>query len=387
VRRDWLVLATGAQPQATLARGPVRAARAERHRLARLRPQSGDDAAHHQPRGGLAQARSPGYGWIFPCGDDVFNIGVGVAHDGSRGSRPGAPADSTCARPSPRSSRSTRPARELVEGGEWQGRRRGAEGRAAALLARRARARAPGVLVCGEAAGSTYALTGEGIGKAMETALHAAEAILAHGADEAAVRADYRARIASLKPRFDLYAQAHRPVSHPWLVDLLVWSARRSPRRLERLAGVLEEDLPADGRHVAARASCAGCSTFDRSPGSQARRYWQPGCDRDVPAARNERQHADRRDVQLHGVRDPRRGAQGRLRHRLLRGQGGAPVRRHLQRARVAGRRDGAALSDQERNIVAHIRKATQGGSRSRTRIRSCASSGAATGCSRTTAT
>ena len=106
----------------------------------------------------------------------------------------------------------------------------------------------PGVLACGEAAGSTYALTGEGIGKAMETALHAAEAILAHGADEAAVRADYRARIASLKPRFDLYAQAHRAVSHPWLVDLLVWSARRSPRRLERLAGVLEETyLPKDG--------------------------------------------------------------------------------------------------------------------------------------------
>ena len=103
------------------------------------------------------------------------------------------------------------------------------------------------MLVCGEAAGSTYALTGEGIGKAMETALHAAEAILVDGADEAAVRADYRARIASLQPRFDLYAQAHRAVSHPWLVDLLVWSAQRSPRRLQRLAGVLEETyLPRD---------------------------------------------------------------------------------------------------------------------------------------------
>ena len=35
----------------------------------------------------------------------------------------------------------------------------------------------PGLLVTGEAAGSTYAFTGEGIGKAMETALHAAEAM------------------------------------------------------------------------------------------------------------------------------------------------------------------------------------------------------------------
>jgi flavin-dependent dehydrogenase len=114
-----------------------------------------------------------------------------------------------------------------------------------------ARLEAPGVLVTGEAAGSTYAFTGEGIGKAMETALHAAEAILDDGAGEAAVRADYRARIAALRPRFELYAQAHRAVSHPWLVDLLVWSAQRSPRRLQRLAGVLEETyLPRDGMSV-----------------------------------------------------------------------------------------------------------------------------------------
>jgi hypothetical protein len=34
-------------------------------------------------------------------------------------------------------------------------------------------------------------------------------------------------------------------------VDLLVWSARRSPRRLQRLAGVLEETyLPRDGMSV-----------------------------------------------------------------------------------------------------------------------------------------
>ena len=37
-------------------RRPVRAAHAERHRLARLRGERGDDGAHHQPRGRLAQA-------------------------------------------------------------------------------------------------------------------------------------------------------------------------------------------------------------------------------------------------------------------------------------------------------------------------------------------
>ena len=109
------------------------------------------------------------------------------------------------------------------------------------------------MLVTGEAAGSTYAFTGEGIGKAMETALHAAEAILAHRRatrampPDAAIRADYAARVLSLKPRFDMYEEANRANAHPWLVDLLVWSARRSPRRVQRMAGVLEEThIPTD---------------------------------------------------------------------------------------------------------------------------------------------
>ena len=49
------------------------------------------------------------------------------------------------------------------------------------------------------------------------------------------------------KPRFALYEEANRANAHPWLIDLLVWSARRSPRRLERMAGVLEEThIPTD---------------------------------------------------------------------------------------------------------------------------------------------
>ncbi|MEO7055689.1 MAG: geranylgeranyl reductase, partial [Caldimonas sp.] len=86
-------------------------------------------------------------------------------------------------------------------------------------------------------------------GKAMETGIHAAEAILAQaeGSDDAAVRADYAARVLALKPRFDLYEQANRANEYPWLIDLLVWSARRSPRRVERMAGVLEEThIPTD---------------------------------------------------------------------------------------------------------------------------------------------
>ena len=124
------------------------------------------------------------------------------------------------------------------------------------------------MLVTGEAAGSTYAFTGEGIGKAMETALHAAEAILARGEratrPRRGVRADYAAPGRSrCKPRFDLYEQANRANAHPWLVDLLVWSAQRSPRRAAAHGRRARGDPPADGRDVALRGVPAR-GVFDR---------------------------------------------------------------------------------------------------------------------------
>jgi len=249
VRAPWLVLATGAQPQATLAAGLCeRRAPSDialrgyiRHPAMTARITSLEVVWHKR--------LSPGYGWIFPCGGDLFNIGVGVAEDGASGGKPGRAASHLNLREAFAAFQAIyRPARELVEGGEWQGPPGEAlKGAPLRCSLEGTRFEAPGVLVCGEAAGSTYALTGEGIGKAMETALLAAEAILGDAAGEAAIRADYRARIAALLPRFELYAQAHRAVAHPWLVDLLVWSAQRSPRRLQRLAGVLEETyLPTD---------------------------------------------------------------------------------------------------------------------------------------------
>ena len=96
----------------------------------------------------------------------------------------------------------------------------------------------------GEAAGSTYAFSGEGIGKAMETGILAAETI-AEGRDtlltDAQLRARYEAALFALKPRFDLYERANRVNAHPWLADLVIWRARKSPRILRRMSGVLEE--------------------------------------------------------------------------------------------------------------------------------------------------
>ncbi|MEP7297382.1 MAG: geranylgeranyl reductase, partial [Burkholderiales bacterium] len=88
--------------------------------------------------------------------------------------------------------------------------------------------------------GSTYSFTGEGIGKAMETGMLAAEAVLT-GADDAVVRAGYEAGLQSLKPRFDLYQRANSVNRHPWLTDLLIWRAKNNPGIVRRMSGVLNE--------------------------------------------------------------------------------------------------------------------------------------------------
>jgi geranylgeranyl reductase family protein len=247
IRATWVVLATGAQPQATIAAG-----------LCEGRAPSGI-AMRGYVRNAAMAARAPrlevvwhkrlapGYGWIFPCGGGVFNIGVGVAQGVSPSTRHLNLRTAFAAFQAVHA-----PARELVAGGQWLADAGEAlKGAPLRCSLEGARLEAPGLLVTGEAAGSTYALTGEGIGKAMETGLHAAEAILG-GHDEATVRADYAARVLALKPRFDMYAQAHAAINaHPWTLDLLVWSAKRSPRRVRRLTGVLEEThLPAEAVSV-----------------------------------------------------------------------------------------------------------------------------------------
>ncbi len=243
IRAGWVVLATGAQPQATIAAG-----------LCERRAPSGI-AMRGYIRSPAMAARitrlevvwhrrlAPGYGWIFPCGGDLFNIGVGVA----QGDPPGA-SHLNLHTAFAAFQDVYAPARQLVADGQWLGDAGEAmKGAPLRCSLEGARLEAPGLLVAGEAAGSTYALTGEGIGKAMETGLHAAEAILAAN-DDATARADYAARVRALKPRFDMYAQAHAALNaHPWTLDLLVWSAKRSPRRVHRLTGVLEETyLPVD---------------------------------------------------------------------------------------------------------------------------------------------
>ena len=247
-RARWVVLATGAVPQALQAAD-----------MCKRRTPSGIALRGYVKNDAMVgrikalevvwhKSLSPGYGWIFPAPGGRFNIGVGIAH--SHPARDGEPAkmkdvnlrrvfDAFCAH--------YEPARELMRTGVLEGDLKGAPLRCSLAGARHSR---PGLLVTGEAAGSTYSFTGEGIGKAYETGLLAAEALVGtagfaqHGVppgtlDE--VRGRYEAGLVALQPRFDLYERANRVNAHPWLADLLIWRANKSARLLRRMAGVLEE--------------------------------------------------------------------------------------------------------------------------------------------------
>jgi len=239
VRARWVVLATGAVPQALLAAGvcerPLPSGVAlrgyVRHPGMTGRIDTLDIVWHRTLR--------PGYGWIFPCGDGLFNIGVGIAH--SHHEREGGGSekkdDANLRELFATFTHLYGPARDLLAGGTMEGELKGAPLRCTLEGATWSK---PGLLVTGEAVGSTYSFTGEGIGKAMETGMLCAEAILSGGDDEM-VRGDYENSLRRLKPRFDLYERANQVNARPWLADLLVWRARRSPRILERMSGVLEE--------------------------------------------------------------------------------------------------------------------------------------------------
>jgi geranylgeranyl reductase family protein len=238
IRARWVVLASGAVPQALMAAGMSErttpsgvALRGYVKNDAMIGKIDKLEVVWHR-------AVTPGYGWIFPCRDGVFNIGVGIAdsHNEQRGGKL-AKRELNLRQVMDDFKRVYAPARELMDGGTLLGAMKGAPLRCTLEGARFSR---PGLIVTGEAAGSTYSFSGEGIGKALETGILAAEAVLT-GAADATVRAGYEAKLRGLKPRFDLYQRANSVNRHPWLADLLIWRAKRNPRLIQRMSGVLNE--------------------------------------------------------------------------------------------------------------------------------------------------
>ena len=236
----WVVLATGAVPQALMAAGLC-----DRH------TPSGVALRGYVRHEGLVPSIRQlqlvwhsrlrgGYGWIFPAPGGVFNIGAGLTGSHLRQSDgKGRMQDRNLRGMFEAFCDIYAPARELMDNGTLVGEIKGAPLRCSLVGSRWSR---PGLLGTGEAIGSTYAFTGEGIGKAMETGLLAAQALLKQpAASDAEVRQGYEAEIRRLKPRFDMYETASHVNHRPWLADLVVWRARKSPRILQRMSGMLEE--------------------------------------------------------------------------------------------------------------------------------------------------
>jgi menaquinone-9 beta-reductase len=264
IRAPWVVLATGAVPQALIASN-----------MCDRRTPSGVALRGYVKNETMASRITelevvwhpklkPGYGWVFPCGNGVFNIGVGVAHSHAKGGRSAWWAGwagwgrknmgEVNLREMLNTFKQVYPtAGELVRGGQWlldaQGvdtcdEKAALKGAPLRCSLEGAQVSRPGLLVIGEAAGSTYAFTGEGIGKALETGLLAAQLLIeakAHAWSTALVVSTWPQKLWALRPRYAVYEKANTVNAHPWLVDLLVWSAKRSPRRLQRMSGVLEE--------------------------------------------------------------------------------------------------------------------------------------------------
>jgi menaquinone-9 beta-reductase len=241
IRARWVLLATGAVPKALTAAGMC-----ERHT-----PSGVALRGYVRAPSMVGQIKSldvvwsravrPGYGWIFPAPDDCFNIGVGVTDShhaqGGQGGK-GVKKELNLRAIFDAFVAHYEPAARLMREGELIGELKGAPLRFSLDGARWSR---PGLMVVGEAAGSTYSFTGEGIGKAMQTGMLAADAVLAHRQDDAAARAQYEQGLRDLKPKFDLYARANRVNTMPWLADLLIWRAQKSPAIVRRMAGVLNE--------------------------------------------------------------------------------------------------------------------------------------------------
>jgi geranylgeranyl reductase family protein len=183
------------------------------------------------------EAILPGYGWIFPGPEAVFNVGVGYFCDAKR------PPPTTNLRDLlTRFLETFPPAAALSRRSRIVGPLQGAPLRTALAGAALHR---PGLLVIGEAAGSTYSLSGEGIGKAMETALAAAELVaeaLAGRAELAAVGPCYAAALAArFGERFRAYKRAQDWLAHPKLANFLARKANADARVRGALEGLFNE--------------------------------------------------------------------------------------------------------------------------------------------------
>ncbi len=168
----------------------------------------------------------PGYAWIFPMGDDYFNVGCGRFLNASKKfSSSLSSAFETFLQEDPVACALAAKAEEATP-------LRGASLRCG--MPTTGYARSGRVLLVGEAIGTTIPGWGEGVSKAMETGLLAAEIIhSALAANDLNRLADYPKRLdAEIKPQIAKHSRVTWFFNRAWTANLLVGLARIMPKRL-----------------------------------------------------------------------------------------------------------------------------------------------------------
>jgi len=180
----------------------------------------------------------PGYGWIFPAPEATFNIGVCYFYDAKA-----LPPEKNVRRLLAKFLDMFPVARETMRHSIHATELRGAPLRTALCGAALSR---PGLLVIGEAAGLTYSLSGEGIGKALESGIIAADTIAASKAvtpSSAEVIANqYATRLRErFAPRYRAYRLAQDWLSSPRVANLVAHRARKSAFVRGELSALFQE--------------------------------------------------------------------------------------------------------------------------------------------------
>ncbi len=183
------------------------------------------------PLGFYGRELTPGYGWVFPMGGNLYNLGVVRFRCGR---------DNDLRRSYEGFLRAFPPARALMAAAQDIVPPKGAAIRcglrSGALQAGR-------VLLAGEAAGTTLPFTAEGIGKAMQSGELAASIIMQslQKRDPALLQEYPRRLMAELGMRYLQYERAQGWLATPWLNDFMSRRAARSPVLRQQLAGILAE--------------------------------------------------------------------------------------------------------------------------------------------------
>ncbi len=179
----------------------------------------------------------PGYCWVFPMKDNWYNVGCGVAFRNS-------PRDKVDLKHLYRTfAHEFPPMKEIMASLEEQTPLRGAPLRTGLQGAEPV---GPGnVLAIGETVGTTFPFTGEGIGKAMETAEIAAGTV--HKALESGDFSAYKnfARLLNdrLSDKYIGYKIAENWLAMPWLNDFVTKRVNASRYLHDAIIGVITETV------------------------------------------------------------------------------------------------------------------------------------------------